>query len=454
LSHALCEPSQALGSFLFIRPADSALIGAYSFFMLDPKLLRESPDIVRAAIAKKHLSVDVDAIQALDAGWRNLLQQVESLRGKQKAANTEMAKLPKGSPEFIAKVGEMKAVSAQVKESEAALNEAEAKVKQAMMTLPNIPHASVPEGRTPEENVTFSTWGDINALSPEAKPHWEIPGFDKLFDFARGSKVTGAGFPFYIGEGAKIVRALLHFFLDENGKAGYVEVNPPIFVNAASATATGQLPDKEGQMYEAVADGFYAVPTAEVPLTNFFRDEILDEAALPVKRCAYTPCFRREAGSYGKDVRGLNRLHQFDKVELLKWVHPSTSYHELDALRGDAEHLLQLLGLPYRVLLMCGGDLGFSQAKKFDIEVWSAGQKRWLEVSSCSNFETFQARRAQIRFRGKDGKPELVHTLNGSGLAVPRVLAALLENNLQADGRVKIPAALVPFFGKEYLSFI
>jgi seryl-tRNA synthetase len=206
-------------------------------------------------------------------------------------------------------------------------------------------------------------------------------------------------------------------------------------------------------MYEAVADGFYAVPTAEVPLTNFFRDEILDEAALPVKRCAYTPCFRREAGSYGKDVRGLNRLHQFDKVELLKWVHPSSSYDELDALRGDAENLLRKLGLPYRVLLMCGGDLGFSQSKKYDLEVWSAGQKRWLEVSSCSNFETFQARRAQIRFRNADGKPELVHTLNGSGLAVPRVLAALLENNLQPDGRVKIPAVLVPYFGKEYLTF-
>jgi seryl-tRNA synthetase len=311
----------------------------------------------------------------------------------------------------------------------------------------------VPEGRTPEENVVYATWGSCEGLSPAAKPHWEIAGFDKLFDFARGAKVTGAGFPFYVGDGARIVRALLQFFLDEDAKAGYVEVNPPIFVNAASATATGQLPDKEGQMYEAVADGFYAVHTAEVPLTNFFRDEILHGASLPVKRCAYTPCFRREAGSYGKDVRGLNRLHQFDKVELLKWVHPSTSYDELDALRNDAENLLRKLELPYRVLLMCGGDLGFAQSKKYDIEVWSAGQQRWLEVSSCSNFETFQARRAQIRFRGKDGKPELVHTLNGSGLAVPRVLAALLENNLQSDGRVKIPAALVPHFGKEYLTF-
>jgi seryl-tRNA synthetase len=421
--------------------------------MLDPKLLRESPDLVRAAIAKKHLSVDVDAILALDADWRNQLQWVEALRAQQKAANTDMAKLPKGSPEFVAKVAEMKAVSAQAKDGEAALKDVEDRLKQSLMTLPNIPHASVPEGRTPEENVVFSTWGSCEGLSPDAKAHWEIAGFEKLFDFARGAKVTGAGFPFYIGDGARIVRALLQFFLEEDGKAGYVEVNPPIFVNAASATATGQLPDKEGQMYEAVADGFYAVPTAEVPLTNFFRDEILDEDSLPVKRCAYTPCFRREAGSYGKDVRGLNRLHQFDKVELLKWVHPSTSYTELDALRDDAENLLRLLGLPYRVLLMCGGDLGFSQTKKYDIEVWSAGQKRWLEVSSCSNFETFQARRAQIRFRGKDGKPELVHTINGSGLAVPRVLAALLENNLQADGRVKIPAALVPHFGKEYLTF-
>ncbi|MDF9827528.1 seryl-tRNA synthetase [Ereboglobus sp. PH5-5] len=422
--------------------------------MLDPKLLRESPGTVRAAIAKKHLQVDLDAVIALDNAWRALLQETETLRSRQKAANGEMAKLPKGSPEFIAKVAEMKAVSAQVKEKEAALKDAEEKCRAAMLSLPNIPHESVPEGATPEQNVVFSTHGDIAALvSPHAKPHYEIDGFNKLFDFDRGAKVTGAGFPFYVGDGAKIVRALLQFFLDEDTKAGYTEVNPPIFVNEASATAVGQLPDKEGMMYETIPDRFYAIPTAETPLTNFFRDEIIDEAALPVCRCAYTPCFRREAGSYGKDVRGLNRLHQFDKVELLKWVHPSKSYEEHDKLRDDAERLLQKLGLPYRVLLMCGGDLGFSQAKKYDLEVWSGGQKRWLEVSSCSNFESFQARRAQIRFRGKDGKPELVHTLNGSGLAIPRVLSALLENNLQADGRVKIPAALAPYFGKEYLSF-
>src|SRR3954469_18645300 len=422
--------------------------------MLDPKLIRETPDAVRAAIAKKHLEVDLDAVLAIDRDWRAQLQEVENLRGKQKAANTAMAAMPKGTPEFQAKVAEMKAVSGQVKEKENQLKETEEKFRTAMLSLPNLPHASVPEGRTPEQNVVFSLHGAHEQPRPHSIPHWEIPGFEKLFDFARGAKVTGAGFPFYIGEGARLVRALLHFFLDENAKAGYVEVNPPIFVNAASATATGQLPDKEGQMYETTPDHLYAVPTAEVPLTNFFRDEIIEESALPVCRCAYTPCFRREAGSYGKDVRGLNRLHRFDKVELLKWVHPSTSYDELDKLRGDAENLLRKLELPYRVLLMCGGDVGFSQAKKYDLEVWAAGQKRWLEVSSCSNFEAFQARRAQIRFRNKEtGKAELVHTLNGSGLAVPRVLAALLENNLQPDGHVKLPAALVPYFGKEFVSF-
>lgn len=422
--------------------------------MLDPKVLRETPDVVRAAIAKKHLDVDLDAVLALDHAWRSQLGEVEQLRAKQKAANNEMAALKKGSPEFLAKVQEMKAVSAEVKAREEGLKAVEEKWRDAMLTLPNVPHASVPEGKTPEQNVVFATHGDVNAVSPAAQPHWEIKGFENLLDFGRGAKVTGAGFPFYVGDGARIVRALLQFFLDEDVKAGYTEVAPPIFVNAASATATGQLPDKEGQMYETTPDRLFAVPTAEVPLTNFFRDEIVEEAVLPIKRCAYTPCFRREAGSYGKDVRGLNRLHQFDKVELLKWVHPTKSYEELDALRDDAERLLRKLELPYRVLLMCGGDLGFSQSKKYDLEVWAAGQKRWLEVSSCSNFEAFQARRAQIRFRNQEtGKPELVHTLNGSGLAVPRVLAALLENNLQPDGRVKIPAALVPYFGKEFLSF-
>jgi seryl-tRNA synthetase len=265
------------------------------------------------------------------------LQEVEGLRATQKAANAAMAALPKGSPEFIAKLAEMKSVSAQIKERDVRLKEAEEKLHQAMLSLPNLPHASVPAGRTPEDNVVAATHGDPAKVGANARPHWEIPGFEKLFDFARGAKVTGAGFPFFIGDGAKLVRALLQFFLEEDGKAGYVEVSPPIFVNAASATATGALPDKEGQMYETTPDRLFAVPTAEVPLTNFYRDEILDEPQLPIYRCAYTPCFRREAGSYGKDVRGLNRVHQFDKVELLKWVHPATSYDELDKLRADAE---------------------------------------------------------------------------------------------------------------------
>ncbi|MCC5024880.1 MAG: serine--tRNA ligase [Candidatus Synoicihabitans palmerolidicus] len=421
--------------------------------MIDPKLLRDSPDLVRAAIAQKHLTVDLEAVAALDTRWRAQLIEVESLRGQQKAVNGDMAKMPKGTPEFMAKVGELKALKVGVKAKEGELKTTESAWQQAMLELPNLPHESVPDGRNGGDNVVFATNGDVAAVSAYAKAHWEIPGFENLFDFRRGSKVTGAGFPFYIGDGARLVRALLHFFLNEAGNAGYTEVNPPIFVNAASAIATGQLPDKEGQMYETVIDQLYAVPTAEVPLTNFFRDEILDEAVLPVKRCAYTPCFRREAGSYGKDVRGLNRLHQFDKVELLKWVHPTQSYVELDALKEDAERLLQKLELPYRVLLMCGGDLGFAQAKKYDLEVWAAGQERWFEVSSCSNFESFQARRARIRFRTADGKPELVHTLNGSGLAVPRVLAALLENNLQADGTVKLPAALVSYFGRDTVTF-
>lgn len=417
--------------------------------MLDPKLLRESPDLVRAAIQKKHLEVDIDAVLTVDTAWRSRLHDVEVLRSRQKAANNDMVALKKGSPEFIAKVGEMKAVSAEVKQREAELAEIETAWRQAMLSLPNLPHSSVPEGRTPEENVVFSTHGSIDSLSPVAKAHWEIPGFDHLFDFGRGAKVTGAGFPFYVGDGARLVRALLNFFLEEAAAAGYLEVSPPILVNAASATATGQLPDKEGQMYETAGDHLYAVPTAEVPLTNFFRDEILAEESLPVHRCAYTPCFRREAGSYGKDVRGLNRLHQFDKVEIVQLAHPEGSYDVLDSMVEHVKGLLADLELPFRILRLCGGDMGFTSAMTYDFEVWSGGQDRWLEVSSVSNFETYQANRLKCRFKGADGKTALVHTLNGSALALPRIVAALLEVHQQPDGSVRIPAALQPFCGFE-----
>ena len=314
--------------------------------MLDPKLIRESPELVRAAIAKKHLAVDFDAVLAADAAWRAQLQEVERLRAVQKGANAAMAALAKGSPEFAARLAEMRSVSSQVKEREAGLKAAEETCREAMLTLPNLPHASVPEGSTPEENVVYSTHGDTAAAAPGAVPHWDVPGFARLFDFERGSKVTGAGFPFFIGDGARLSRALINFFLEEGARAGYVEVSPPILDTAAGAPAPGQPPDTAGQMYETTPDRLFAIPTAEVPLTNFYRDEILDAEALPVRRCAYTPCFRREAGSYGKDVRGLNRVHQFDKVELLKWVAPATSYDELEGLRGDAERLLVKRGLP------------------------------------------------------------------------------------------------------------
>jgi seryl-tRNA synthetase len=326
--------------------------------------------------------------------------------------------------------------------------EAEALVEGLLLEIPNIPHPSVPVGRTEADNVVAFEWGSAPAFDFEPLPHWELTARHGIVDFERGAKVTGAGFPFYIGAGVRLQRALIQFFLDRAGAAGYTEMQPPLLINEASGVGTGQIPDKEGQMYQDQADGLFLVPTAEVPVTNFHRDETLDEAQLPLMYAAYTPCFRREAGSYGKDVRGLNRLHQFDKVELVRVVHPETSYEHLESLRDDAEALVQALGLPYRRLLMCTGDMGFTQTKKYDLEVWSAGQARWLEVSSISNFDAFQARRAGIRFRpAGGGKPQFVHTLNGSALALPRVLAALIENNQQADGSIAVPEVVRPYTG-------
>jgi len=422
--------------------------------MIDPKILRENPDIVRRAISAKGNDCDLDAVLKRDADWRAKLAEVEQLRSTRKAANSEMAKLDRGSPEFLVKVKTLKEASSRLKTEETVLKELEAGFHQAVLSVPNIAHESVPVAPDPSGNQTVSTWGEIPPAADHIVPHYQIPWFDRIVDFDRGGKVTGAGFPFFVGQGARLVRALIQFFLNEAGNAGYEEVSTPLLVNAESATATGQLPDKEGQMYQTVEGGFYAIPTAEVPLTNFFRDEIIEAEDLPVRRCAYSPCFRREAGSYGKDVRGLNRVHQFDKVELVKWVHPTSSYQELESLRTDAENVLRKLGLSYRVLLMCTGDMGFTQAKQYDLEVWSMGQQRWLEVSSCSNFEGFQARRAGIRFRSKEtGRPEVLHTLNGSALAIPRTLVAILENNLQPNGRVRIPEVLRPGFGADELGF-
>lgn len=419
--------------------------------MIDINYFRKNLTELKKSIARKKFDCDLDAIVELDLNRRKSISHAEQARAGQKSANVEMSQLPKASPEFLGKVADMKQKAAQVKELEAIAKKADESFREAFLSVPNLPHASVPDGKSEEDNPTVSTWGDATGEFPHAVPHYDIPWFENMIDFPRGVKVAGAGFPFYLGEMSQLVRALINFFLEEAGNNGYSEVHSPIVVNAASATATGQLPDKEGQMYLDPNEDLYLIPTAEVPVTNFFRDEILPPVDLPVKRVAYTPCFRREAGSWGKDVRGLNRLHQFDKVELVKWVHPDNSFDELDSLRQDAEKLLQKLDLPYRVLLICAGDIGFPHSKQFDLEVWAGGQKRWLEVSSCSNFTDFQARRANIRFRGTDGKPQPVHTLNGSALAIPRVLAAILENHLQADGRVKIPECLRKWFPSEFI---
>ena len=419
--------------------------------MIDLAYFRNNLNALKQAIGRKKFSCELDLAVELDQKRRESITAAEQTRAEQKRANAEMSQLPKGTPEFVTKLQEMKSLAAQVKELESAAKEADLKFHQIFLTIPNIPHDSVPDGKGEMDNQVVSTWGDVTGEFPHALSHYDIPWFEKMIDFPRGVKVAGAGYPFYLGEMSKLVRALINFFLDEASQNGYEEIHSPIVVNAQSATATGQLPDKEGQMYFDQNEELYLIPTAEVPVTNFYRDDIIPSEQLPIKRCAYTPCFRREAGSWGKDVRGLNRLHQFDKVELVKWVHPDDSFDELDSLRLDAESLLQKLGLPYRVLLICGGDIGFPHSKQFDLEVWAAGQKRWLEVSSCSNFTDFQARRANIRFREDGQKPSPVHTLNGSALAIPRVLAAILENNLQQDGRVKIPSCLQKWFPDEYI---
>ena len=417
--------------------------------MIDISHLRNDLDSLRNAISRKKFECDLDKLVELDLKRREAIAAAEQSRAGQKSANDEISKLPKGSTEFLAKVTEMKGLANKVKELEAVARQAEDDFKEAFMTVPNFPHETVPDGKGEEDNQTVSTWGDIEGSFHHSIPHYDIPWFDQMIDFPRGVKVTGAGFPFYTGDMSKLVRALINFFLEEAGINGYQEIHSPILVNSESATATGQLPDKEGQMYLDQNEDVYLIPTAEVPVTNFYRDEIISSDQLPIKRCAYTPCFRREAGSWGKDVRGLNRLHQFDKVELVKWTHPKDSFEELEKLRTDAEGLLQKLGLPYRVLLICSGDIGFPHSKQYDLEVWAAGQQRWLEVSSCSNFTDFQARRANIRFREKGGKPQPLHTLNGSALAIPRVLAAILENNFREDGKVVVPECLRKWFPSE-----
>ena len=348
---------------------------------------------------------------------------------------------------------EAEAVKAQVaalkgtnKEIDDNLTAAEQEITEILLNIPNVPYSGVPEGRTAEDNVVEKTGGKMPELGENALPHWELAKKYNLIDFDLGVKITGAGFPVYIGKGARLQRALIQFFLDEAGKAGYTEIEPPLVVNEASGLGTGQLPDKEGQMYHCQVDNFYLIPTAEVPVTNLYRDVIIPQDKLPKKNCAYSACFRREAGSYGKDVRGLNRLHQFDKVEIVRIEKPENSYAALEEMKDHVQGLLEKLELPWHILRLCGGDMSFTSAITFDFEVWSGAQQRWLEVSSVSNFETYQANRLKCRYRGDDKKTHLCHTLNGSALALPRIVAALLENNQTPEG-IRIPAALQRYTG-------
>ena len=419
--------------------------------MIDLDLLRDDPDRVRRSMEAKRLGdpATVDLALDLDTRRREAVTTLNRVQQRQGELGREIGPLMKAGKrdEASALLAESNEVKAQVKDLEETVRGLEAELRDAMLAIPNPIHESVPVGGE-DANVVEVEIGEVPAFDFEPLPHWELCERHGLVDFERGAKVTGAGFPFYIGQGARLQRALVALFLDLATEAGYTEVQAPILVNEASGIGTGQLPDKEGQMYHTAADDLYMVPTAEVPLTNYLRDEILPPDALPIKYTGYTPCFRREAGSYGKDVRGLNRLHQFDKVELVRFVHPDESYEHLEQLREDAERAVQALGLTYRRLVLASGDLGVTQAKTYDLEVWSAGQGRWLEVSSVSNFESYQARRANVRFRPAEGeKPQFVHTLNGSGLALPRIVAALLENGQQADGSVVLPERLADYTG-------
>ena len=419
--------------------------------MLQVNFIKTNREATLKGLAKKHFSETslVDNIISLDDERKKLQFELDERQSKINAFSKEIGQLMAKGDKRLAEekkleVASLKSFLQPVSEQLATV---ETSLHDNLIKLPNLPHDSVPEGKTPEENEVVREGGEKPALPKDAVPHWDLAKKYDLINFELGNKVTGAGFPFYKGKGAKLQRALIQYFLDYNTAAGYTEYEPPFMVNEASAYGTGQLPDKEGQMYEATVDNLFLIPTAEVPLTNIYRDDILKEDDLPVKMTAYTPCFRREAGSYGKDVRGLNRVHQFDKVELVQLVHPEKSYEVLEEMLLHVEKLLQSLNLPYRILRLCGGDISFTSALTYDFEVYSAAQQKWLEVSSVSNFESFQSNRMKIRYKA-EGKTQLVHSLNGSSLALPRIVAALLENNQTEDG-IKLPEVLWKYFGEE-----
>jgi len=424
--------------------------------MLQVNHIKENYEAVLAGLEKRNFPQAADTLRlVLDIDQKRKDTQLE--RDQLQAESNNISKqigqmMQQGKKDEAEKIkvrtGEIKGL---IKDLEGRYTLAEEELKQLLYTIPNIPHSSVPAGKTPEENEVVQENGEVPELYEGKQPHWDLIKKYDIIDFDLGVKITGAGFPVYKGKGARLQRGLVNFFLDEAAKQGYIEVQPPILVNEESGYATGQLPDKEGQMYQATADNLYLIPTAEVPITNLYRDVILSESDFPVKNVGFTPCFRREAGSWGAHVRGLNRLHQFDKVEIVQITHPDRSYEALEDMSLYVQSLLQKLELPYRVLRLCGGDMGFTSALTYDMEVYSAAQERWLEVSSVSNFETYQSNRLKLRFKGEDKKSTtLAHTLNGSALALPRIVASILENN-QTDRGIKIPAVLVPYVGFEWI---
>jgi seryl-tRNA synthetase len=423
--------------------------------MLQLNYIRENKEEVLNRLAIKNFDGKkaVEEILEIDDNRRKTQNELDTLLSEANTLARQIGELMKNGKK--AEADDLKNKSTALKESskklEEFLRETEDRLHKVLVLLPNLPNAKVPKGKTPEENENIHQEGEIPNLYPGAKPHWDLTTQYDLIDFELGVKLTGAGFPVYKGKGARLQRALINFFLDKATAEGYLEIQPPIMVNEASGFGTGQLPDKEGQMYHVQLDNLYLIPTAEVPITNIYRDVILKEQQLPIKNCGYTPCFRREAGSYGKDVRGLNRLHQFDKVEIVQIQHPDRSYDTLEEMRQFVAGLLRQLELPFRTLRLCGGDMSFASALTYDMEVFSAAQKKWLEVSSVSNFETFQSNRLKLRFKGTDNKTRLAHTLNGSALALPRIVASLLENN-QTENGIKIPKALIPYTGFDLIN--
>jgi seryl-tRNA synthetase len=419
--------------------------------MLQVNVLRQQPEWAKERLAFKNFKQPelVDEIIALDDERKKLQAEFDNTQASINSASKEIGKLMGQGKKEEAEIQkyQVSGFKSQVNELNEKMSAVEKALQEKLVQLPNLPSALVPPGKTPEENVVVRSGGEDNIQLPaNAVPHWDLIKTYDLVDFETGSKVTGRGFPFYKNKGAKLQRAMIQYFLDFNTAAGYTEFIPPFMVNEASAYGTGQLPDKEGQMYHVTEDNFYLIPTSEVPLTNIYRDEILKETELPIKMTAYSPCFRREAGSFGKDVRGLNRLHQFEKVEILQITHPEKSYDALEEMVHHVERLVQSLELPYRILKLCGGDMGFTSALTYDFEVFSAAQQRWLEVSSVSNMESYQTNRLKCRFKDANGKTQLLHSLNGSSLALPRILASILENNQTEEG-IKIPQVLHKYFG-------